>query len=90
MNAAIDGAFAGGATEVVVADSHAAMTNLRAENIDARTRLVQGKPRVLPLDGSGGLIAFDKEGNIALPFNSGGIYRGYGYVGQSPWVGIYR
>ena len=49
VNAAIDGAFAGGATEVVVADSHAQMTNLRAENIDARARLVQGKPRGLSM-----------------------------------------
>ena len=49
VNAAIGGAFAGGATEVVVADSHAAMTNLRAENIDARARLVQGKPRILSM-----------------------------------------
>lgn len=46
--------------------------------------------KLLPLDGSGGLIAVDKEGNIALPFNSEGMYRGYGYVGQAPWVGIYR
>lgn len=49
VNAAIEGAFAGGATEVVVADSHAQMTNLRAENIDPRARLVQGKPRVLSM-----------------------------------------
>ncbi|WJV54024.1 M55 family metallopeptidase [Prodigiosinella aquatilis] len=49
VNAAIDGAFAGGATEVVVADSHGAMTNLRAENIDTRARLVQGKPRGLSM-----------------------------------------
>ncbi|MBP2170368.1 D-amino peptidase [Erwinia toletana] len=49
VNAAIDGAFAGGASEVVVADSHAAMTNLRAENIDSRARLVQGKPRGLSM-----------------------------------------
>lgn len=49
VNAAIAGAFAGGATEVVVADSHAQMTNLRAENIDARARLVQGKPRALSM-----------------------------------------
>ncbi|WP_410015454.1 M55 family metallopeptidase [Sodalis sp. C49] len=49
VNAAIDGAFAGGATEVVVADSHAAMTNLRAGNIDGRARLVQGKPRGLSM-----------------------------------------
>lgn len=46
--------------------------------------------KLLPLDGSGGLIAVDKAGNIALPFNSEGMYRGYGYVGQAPWVGIYR
>ncbi|MBJ7223381.1 MULTISPECIES: M55 family metallopeptidase [unclassified Brenneria] len=49
VNAAIEGAFAGGATEVVVADSHAAMVNLRAENMDARARLVQGKPRGLSM-----------------------------------------
>jgi len=49
VNAAIDGAFAAGATEVVVADSHAQMTNLRAANMDARARLVQGKPRALSM-----------------------------------------
>ncbi|WP_261644100.1 M55 family metallopeptidase [Erwinia mallotivora] len=49
VNAAIAGAFAGGASEVVVADSHAQMTNLRAENIDPRARLVQGKPRGLSM-----------------------------------------
>ncbi|TPG64684.1 M55 family metallopeptidase [Ewingella americana] len=49
VNAAIDGAFAGGATTVTVADSHATMQNLRAENIDPRARLVQGKPRALSM-----------------------------------------
>lgn len=29
------------------------------------------------LDGDGGLIAVDKKGNIALPFNTEGMYRGY-------------
>lgn len=42
------------------------------------------------LDGSGGVIAIDREGNVALPFNSEGMYRGYGYVGDAPSVGIYR
>ena len=33
---------------------------------------------VLPaLGGDGGLIAVDKEGNIAMPFNTKGMYRGY-------------
>ena len=49
VNAAIDGAFAGGATEVTVADSHAMMQNLRADRIDGRARLVQGKPRGLSM-----------------------------------------
>lgn len=42
------------------------------------------------LGGSGGLIAIDREGNVALPFNSEGMYRAYGYVGDTPSVGIYR
>ena len=41
------------------------------------------------LEGSGGVIAIDSEGNVALPFNSEGMYRGYGYVGDAPSVGIY-
>lgn len=42
------------------------------------------------LGGSGGLIAVDREGNIALPFNSEGMYRAWGYAGDAPSVGIYR
>ena len=54
----------------------------------ATERVVMEK--LLPLDGSGGMIAVDAAGNIALPFNSEGMYRGYGYAGETPWVGIYR
>ncbi|RBP59271.1 asparaginase [Brenneria salicis ATCC 15712 = DSM 30166] len=46
--------------------------------------------KLVQLDGSGGLIAVDHHGNIALPFNSEGMYRGYGYVGQAPIAAIYR
>lgn len=42
------------------------------------------------LNGVGGAIAIDNEGNVALPFNSEGMYRGYGYAGDAPSVGIYR
>ena len=41
-NAAIEGAFEGGADEVVVNDSHGKMFNLLPEELDARARLVQG------------------------------------------------
>ena len=30
-------------------------------------------------EGNGGLIAVDKKGNFAMPFNSGGMFRGYLY-----------
>ncbi|MEN4888576.1 isoaspartyl peptidase/L-asparaginase [Erwinia billingiae] len=55
---------------------------------EASDRVVMEKIRVL--GGSGGVIAVDRDGNVALPFNSEGMYRGYGYVGDAPNVGIYR
>ncbi|MGE9185526.1 isoaspartyl peptidase/L-asparaginase, partial [Escherichia coli] len=42
------------------------------------------------LGGSGGLIAIDHEGNVALPFNTEGMYRAWGYAGDTPTTGIYR
>lgn len=44
-NAAIRGAFAGGADEVRVGDSHGTMDNLLAERLDPRARVVSGAPR---------------------------------------------
>lgn len=44
-NAAIRGAFAGGADEVLVNDSHGTMDNLLHERLDPRARLVFGAPR---------------------------------------------
>jgi D-amino peptidase len=46
-NAAIEGAFAGGATEVWVNDSHGGFRNLLPETLDARAQVVLGKPRTL-------------------------------------------
>ena len=33
--------------------------------------------KVAKLGGTGGLIAIDHDGNITLPFNTSGMYRGY-------------
>lgn len=46
-NAAIAGAFDGGATEVLVNDSHGDYRNMPAELLDPRARYVIGKPRYL-------------------------------------------
>jgi beta-aspartyl-peptidase (threonine type) len=46
--------------------------------------------RVLQLGGDGGLIAVDAEGNIAMPFNTEGMYRGFvTSVGQTG-IAIYK
>ena len=42
------------------------------------------------LGGTGGLIAIDKNGNIALPFNTSGMYRGYVDASGKIVVDIYR
>ena len=45
--------------------------------------------KIPALGGSGGLVAVDKQGNVALPFNSEGMYRGVGFVGAAPKIDIY-
>jgi beta-aspartyl-peptidase (threonine type) len=45
----------------------------------------------LPLiAGRGGLIAVDRLGNIAMPFNTEGMYRGWARVGEAPHTAIFR
>ncbi|KQU80869.1 MULTISPECIES: M55 family metallopeptidase [unclassified Rhizobacter] len=46
-DAAVRGAFAGGAGTVLVNDSHGHFGNLLADEIDPRAQLIQGKPRQL-------------------------------------------
>lgn len=47
VNAAIRGAFEGGASEVVVADGHGNMSNLIIEKLDPRAYLITGSNRVM-------------------------------------------
>ena len=42
------------------------------------------------VQGTGGLIAVDRQGNVCLPFNTEGMYRGLARVGQAPGSFIYR
>jgi beta-aspartyl-peptidase (threonine type) len=46
--------------------------------------------RLPKIDGRGGLIAVDARGNIALPFNTEGMYRGFARLGEAPTTAIYR
>ncbi|TCL03864.1 isoaspartyl peptidase/L-asparaginase family protein [Sodalis ligni] len=56
--------------------------------IDAAQRVIFEK--IQPMGGTGGLIAVDRAGNVALPFNAEGMYRAIGYVDSDIQIGIYR
>ena len=45
VNAVVDGAFAGGATEVVVCDSHNISQNIKVEMLDERAQITRGDTR---------------------------------------------
>ena len=42
------------------------------------------------MGGDGGLVAVDRQGNIALPFCTSGMYRGFIKEGEAPQVMIYK
>lgn len=46
--------------------------------------------KLMAINGRGGLIAVDAQGNVALPFNTEGMYRGFARGAQAPVVSIYR
>ena len=46
--------------------------------------------RVLSIGGDGGLIAVDAEGNIAMPFNTEGMYRAFKTSEKEKEVSIYK
>ncbi|MBT8233458.1 MAG: isoaspartyl peptidase/L-asparaginase [Bacteroidia bacterium] len=45
--------------------------------------------KLVEAGGSGGLIALDKKGNISMPFNTEGMYRGY-ITDKEQYIGIYK
>ena len=60
---------------VVAYDVSALMEYKNMDVIDAANFVVNEK--LVKLGGEGGLIAIDNQGNIAMPFNTAGMYRGY-------------
>lgn len=58
-NAAIDGAFAAGASEVLVNDSHGGMFNLTPEDLDPRAMLLQGQKPWSMVAGAGPDAGFE-------------------------------
>ena len=61
VNAAIAGAFAGGATDLLVNDAHGSMRNLLIEELDSRAELVTGSPKPLSM-----LAGLDESFDVAF------------------------
>lgn len=60
---------------LVAYDIHALMAYEKLPLAEAANTVIMKKLK--ELGGSGGAIAIDKSGNIAMPFNTKGMYRGY-------------
>jgi beta-aspartyl-peptidase (threonine type) len=58
------------------------------ETLEQATDYIVNK-KLVEKGGEGGLIAVDRYGQVAMPFNSEGMYRGYAFPGERK-VMIYR
>ncbi len=64
----------------VAYDVHALMAYSGMSLEEATNEIIHNKLKAV--GGSGGLIALDHKGNVAMPFNSEGMYRGYARPGE--------
>ncbi len=46
--------------------------------------------KLVALGGTGGLIAMDRRGSVAMPYEAGGMYRGHHLEGADPVVMIFE
>jgi beta-aspartyl-peptidase (threonine type) len=60
----------------VVAYDVSALMEYKGYSVDKAANEVVMK-KLVSMGGEGGLIAMDRKGNITMPFNSAGMYRGY-------------
>ena len=73
----------------VVAYDIAALMEYKNLSLQAAAEEVVMK-KLVEKNGKGGVIALDKQGNISMPFNTEGMYRGYINKKGKPKVYIYK
>ena len=60
------------------------------KGLDVASAASQTIEHIASLGGDGGLIALDSKGNVALPFNTAGMYRGYITESGTIYTFIYK
>jgi len=73
----------------VVAHDISCLMEYRGLSLAEACRLVV-HDKLAPIGGEGGLVAVDAAGNVALPFNSEGMYRGSVAANSGFYIGIYQ
>ena len=64
-----------------VARDIAAMMEYGGKSLEESADYIINK-KLVEKGGTGGVVALDKNGNIAMPFNTPGMYRGYAKPGE--------
>ncbi|MGB3589113.1 MAG: isoaspartyl peptidase/L-asparaginase [Tunicatimonas sp.] len=73
----------------VVAHDISAIMKYQNKSVQEATNTVV-KDKLVEMGGGGGVIAIDGAGNIAMPFNTKGMYRGYVNTEGDVYIGIYE
>ncbi len=73
----------------VVAHTVSAMMEYKGTSLAEAADYIINK-KLVEAGGDGGLIAVDKDGNIAFPFNTSGMYRAYVKAGGERVVGVFK
>lgn len=72
----------------VVAYDISCLMEYKGLSLEAACQLVVND-KLVQFGGEGGLVAVDAQGNVCLPFNSTGMYRGWLQEGSQPITAIY-
>jgi len=73
---------------VVAYDVSALMEYKEMSFKDAANEVVNKK--LLSQEGRGGLIGIDKDGNVAMPFNTNSMFRGYHVQGKERFIKVFK
>ncbi|HEX9829691.1 MAG TPA: isoaspartyl peptidase/L-asparaginase [Bacteroidota bacterium] len=73
----------------VVAHDVSSLMEYKGMTLKAAADLVV-MDKLVKMKGDGGLIAMDAKGNIAMPFNTSGMYRGYIDINGKMEISIYK
>ena len=79
-----------GESFIRVAAAHQLSARIRFLQQDLQTAAAATLAEIASVGGTGGLIAIDRNGNVSLPFNTRGMYRGKAIGAAPPQTAIYR